>query len=182
MRCYARWRHLPRDHDAPCRLPLLDGSSATPPPPPSSLSLATYKQLPQPSTSWYYPSAHDKTQQRSHRAPSRNSLRLPLPRATALPTTLLHSCHRPTTMRSALLSVLIALFAALAMAAAPHRSVIVTWPNDTPDEIVEQSKEAIRKAKGKRTDGLSLFFPPMRIACGVCATCGERERKKKRLT
>jgi hypothetical protein len=53
-------------------------------------------------------------------------------------------------MRFAVFSFLVALLAAFVMAAAPHRSVIISWPKDTPDEIVEQSKEAIRQAKGKR--------------------------------
>jgi hypothetical protein len=52
-------------------------------------------------------------------------------------------------MRAAFLSLFVALFATVAMAVAPQRSVIISWPKDTPDEIVEQSKEAIRKAKGK---------------------------------
>lgn len=55
-------------------------------------------------------------------------------------------------MRSVFLSLLVALFAALAMAAAPQRSVIISWPNDTPDEIVEKSKDAIRKAKGEHSN------------------------------
>jgi hypothetical protein len=64
-------------------------------------------------------------------------------------------------MRFAILTFLIALFATYAMAAAPQRSVIVSWPNDTPDEIVEQSKEAIRKAKGKssvRRMGREVYY------------------------
>jgi len=52
-------------------------------------------------------------------------------------------------MRFIIFSLLVALLATFAMATAPQRSVIISWPNDTPDEIVEQSKEAIRKAKGK---------------------------------
>lgn len=52
-------------------------------------------------------------------------------------------------MRFALLSfVATALLAPLAMAVAPQRSVILSWPNETPDQIVEDAKEAIRKAKG----------------------------------
>lgn len=51
-------------------------------------------------------------------------------------------------MRFATLSVLTALFAATTMAAAPQRSVIVSFPNETPDHIVEEAKEGIRKAKG----------------------------------
>ena len=53
-------------------------------------------------------------------------------------------------MRFAILSFLVAFLAAFVMASAPHRSVIISWPNDTPDDIVEQSKEAIRQAKGTR--------------------------------
>jgi hypothetical protein len=53
-------------------------------------------------------------------------------------------------MRFAVFSFLVALLAALVMATAPQRSVIISWPKETPDEIVEQSKEAIRQAKGKR--------------------------------
>ncbi|KAF1831042.1 hypothetical protein BDW02DRAFT_572389 [Decorospora gaudefroyi] len=60
-------------------------------------------------------------------------------------------------MRFAILSLLIALLATFAMAAAPHRSVIISWPNDTPDEIVEQSKEAIRKAKGVITHEYNII-------------------------
>lgn len=52
-------------------------------------------------------------------------------------------------MRTALIPLGVALFATVAMGLAPQRSVIISWPNDTPDEIVEQSKEAIRKAKGE---------------------------------
>lgn len=51
-------------------------------------------------------------------------------------------------MRFATLSVLTALFAATTMAVAPQRSVIISFPNETPDHIVEEAKEAIRKAKG----------------------------------
>ena len=51
-------------------------------------------------------------------------------------------------MRFALLSLCIALLAAFAMAVAPQRSVIISWPNETPDQIVEDAKEAIKKAKG----------------------------------
>lgn len=56
-------------------------------------------------------------------------------------------------MRTAFIPLVVSLFATVAMGLAPHRSVIISWPNDTPDEIVEQSKEAIRKAKGKWRDG-----------------------------
>lgn len=51
-------------------------------------------------------------------------------------------------MRFALFSLVIALLAAFAMAAAPHKSVIMSWPNDTPDSVVEEAKQAIIDAKG----------------------------------
>jgi hypothetical protein len=59
-------------------------------------------------------------------------------------------------MRFALLSLVIALFATFAMAVAPQRAVIISWPNETPDHIVEDAKEAIRKAKG-----VSMYIPDL---------------------
>ncbi|KAH8631392.1 hypothetical protein IG631_13075 [Alternaria alternata] len=71
------------------------------------------------------------------------------PRLHKLHSTRLRYLAKPDTMRFAIFSFFVALLATLIMAAAPHRSVIISWPKDTPDEIVEQSKEAIRQAKGK---------------------------------
>ena len=51
-------------------------------------------------------------------------------------------------MRFVLTSLFVALLAAFAMAAAPHKSVIMSWPNDTPDSVVEEAKQAIINAKG----------------------------------
>lgn len=51
-------------------------------------------------------------------------------------------------MRFVLTSLFVALFAALAMAVAPHKSVIMSWPNDTPDSVVADAKQAIIDAKG----------------------------------
>lgn len=70
-------------------------------------------------------------------------------------------------MRFAILTLLVALFVTYAMAAAPYRSVIISWPNETPDEIVEQSKEAIRKAKGKTS------FCPYSLRKVICAVVRE---------
>jgi hypothetical protein len=52
------------------------------------------------------------------------------------------------TMRFALTALSAALFVAFAMAAAPLKSVIMSWPNDTPDSVVEAAKQAIIDAKG----------------------------------
>ncbi|KAJ4357072.1 hypothetical protein N0V95_002810 [Ascochyta clinopodiicola] len=60
-------------------------------------------------------------------------------------------------MRFATLSVLTALFAATTMAAAPQRSVIISFPNETPDHIVEEAKEGIRKAKGVITHEYNII-------------------------
>lgn len=65
-----------------------------------------------------------------------------------LPVHLPHNSIDFVDMRFTTLSVLTALFAATTMAAAPQRSVIISFPNDTPDHIVEEAKEGIRKAKG----------------------------------
>ncbi|RMZ72845.1 ase inhibitor propeptide [Pyrenophora seminiperda CCB06] len=60
-------------------------------------------------------------------------------------------------MRFIIFSLLVAFLATFAMADAPHRSVIISWPNETPDEIVEQSKDAIRKAKGVITHEYTII-------------------------
>jgi hypothetical protein len=54
-------------------------------------------------------------------------------------------------MRFALTAVFVALLAAFAMAAAPQKSVIMSWPNDTPDSVVDAAKKAIIDAKGTIT-------------------------------
>ncbi|KAJ4987543.1 hypothetical protein SVAN01_07000 [Stagonosporopsis vannaccii] len=60
-------------------------------------------------------------------------------------------------MRFATLSILTALFAATSMAVAPQRSVIISFPNETPDHIVEEAKESIRKAKGVITHEYNII-------------------------
>jgi len=60
-------------------------------------------------------------------------------------------------MRFVIFSLLVALLATFAMAVAPQRSVIISWPKDTPDEIVEQAKEAIRNAKGVITHEYNII-------------------------
>jgi hypothetical protein len=54
-------------------------------------------------------------------------------------------------MRFALTALFGALLAAFAMAAGPQKSVIMSWPNDTPDSVVEAAKQAIIDAKGTIT-------------------------------
>lgn len=40
----------------------------------------------------------------------------------------------------------VVLLAAFAYAAAPQKQVVVSYPNDTPDSVVEQAKAAVREA------------------------------------
>ncbi|KAF2861237.1 hypothetical protein K470DRAFT_246015 [Piedraia hortae CBS 480.64] len=51
-------------------------------------------------------------------------------------------------MKFALNLFVIAFLTALALAAAPERQVIVSYPNDTPVSVLEQAKAAIVKAGG----------------------------------
>ncbi|PSN68389.1 hypothetical protein BS50DRAFT_492475 [Corynespora cassiicola Philippines] len=60
-------------------------------------------------------------------------------------------------MRFALFAFLFALLAACTMAVAPLKSVIVSFPNDTPDHIVDEAKEAIRKAGGQITHEYNII-------------------------
>jgi hypothetical protein len=49
-------------------------------------------------------------------------------------------------MRYALFTLLVALLAACAMAVAPLKRVIVSYPNETPQSVVDSAMEAIEKA------------------------------------
>jgi hypothetical protein len=60
-------------------------------------------------------------------------------------------------MRFALTTLFVSLLATSAMAAAPQKSVIMSWPNDTPDSVVEAAKKAIIDAKGTITHEYSKY-------------------------
>ncbi|KAF2085794.1 hypothetical protein K490DRAFT_67391 [Saccharata proteae CBS 121410] len=60
-------------------------------------------------------------------------------------------------MKAFLISVLLALLAACVLAAAPHRSVLISYPKDTPDHIVNQAKDAIVNAGGMITHEYKLI-------------------------
>lgn len=53
-------------------------------------------------------------------------------------------------MRFVLTTLFVALLTAFAMAE-KHKSVIMSWPNSTPDSVVEAAKKAIIDAKGTIT-------------------------------
>ena len=48
-------------------------------------------------------------------------------------------------MRSFLI-LFLALFATIALCVAPKQAVLITYPEDTPDSVMEQAKEAFREA------------------------------------
>jgi hypothetical protein len=56
-------------------------------------------------------------------------------------------------MRFAFISFFITVFAAVAMAVAPLHSVIISFPNETPDvdNLLAKAKDAVRAAKGEIT-------------------------------
>jgi hypothetical protein len=49
-------------------------------------------------------------------------------------------------MRFAILSTLFAVFVTSTMAVAPLKSVIISYPNETPQEVVEKAMESIKDA------------------------------------
>ncbi|KAH7411905.1 hypothetical protein DE146DRAFT_258090 [Phaeosphaeria sp. MPI-PUGE-AT-0046c] len=60
-------------------------------------------------------------------------------------------------MRFALTAFFVALLAAFAMAAETQKSVIMSWPNETPDSVVEAAKQAIIDAKGTITHEYNII-------------------------
>ncbi|KAH8726073.1 hypothetical protein GQ44DRAFT_614557 [Phaeosphaeriaceae sp. PMI808] len=60
-------------------------------------------------------------------------------------------------MRFALTSLTIALLATLTMAVAPHKSVIMSWPNDTPDSVIEAAKQKIIDGNGVITHEYNII-------------------------
>ncbi|KAK3074581.1 hypothetical protein LTR53_002859 [Teratosphaeriaceae sp. CCFEE 6253] len=53
--------------------------------------------------------------------------------------------------------ILLALFAALCLAAAPQKQVIISYPADTPNSVLEQAKAEIIKAGGAIEHEYSLI-------------------------
>ncbi|WPH00976.1 Hypothetical protein R9X50_00381000 [Acrodontium crateriforme] len=60
-------------------------------------------------------------------------------------------------MRVTITFLLVALLAALAMAVAPQSPVIVSYPEDTPNSVIQEAMEAIKKAGGVITHEYSLI-------------------------
>ncbi|TGO40305.1 hypothetical protein BHYA_0039g00470 [Botrytis hyacinthi] len=51
----------------------------------------------------------------------------------------------------------ISLFAIPGLSAAPQKSVIVSYPDDTPNDVVQQAMDAIKKAGGTITHEYNLI-------------------------
>ena len=49
-------------------------------------------------------------------------------------------------MKFALTFLLLVLFAVLGLAATPQKQIIVSYPKDTPMSVLDEAKDAIRKA------------------------------------
>ncbi|KAK1055731.1 hypothetical protein LTR74_015442 [Friedmanniomyces endolithicus] len=60
-------------------------------------------------------------------------------------------------MRFTLSFLLLALFAALCLAATPQKQVIISYPEDTPQYILDQAKAEIIKAGGMVEHEFSLI-------------------------
>ena len=59
-------------------------------------------------------------------------------------------------MKISIFSILAMTTAALAVAS-PQKAVIVSYPNDTPDSVVDQAKDAIKAAGGTITHEYQLI-------------------------
>ena len=53
--------------------------------------------------------------------------------------------------------LLVCLFALTVIAVAPQKAVIVTYPENTPDSVMDQAKDTIRKAGGMITHDYKLI-------------------------
>ncbi|KAF2836921.1 hypothetical protein M501DRAFT_986740 [Patellaria atrata CBS 101060] len=60
-------------------------------------------------------------------------------------------------MKIAIYSLLLAVFALCAVAVAPHKAVVITYPNNTPDRIVNEAKKAIKAAGGVITHEYNII-------------------------
>jgi len=72
-------------------------------------------------------------------------------------------------MHFVLTTFVVALLATFAMASAPQKSVIMSWPNDTPDSVVEAAKKAIIDAKGTITHEYSECSLREQDSCSAVA-------------
>lgn len=83
-------------------------------------------------------------------------------------------------MKLAITTILAVVTVALA-ATAPQKSVIVSYPDETPDSVVEQAKNAIVAAGGMITHEYKLIKQVMSSPCSEYATnsCTEASQRKR---
>ncbi|KAF1810306.1 hypothetical protein P152DRAFT_401695 [Eremomyces bilateralis CBS 781.70] len=60
-------------------------------------------------------------------------------------------------MKFPLFSLLLVLLAAFALATAPQKSVVISYPESTPDHVLQQAKDAIQAAGGIITHEYNLI-------------------------
>jgi hypothetical protein len=66
-------------------------------------------------------------------------------------------------MRLTIFTFLFALLTTAAMAVAPHKSVIISYPNDTPQSVVDEAMAKIEKDGGKITHKYSEYSDFMHV-------------------
>ena len=49
-------------------------------------------------------------------------------------------------MKLTILSTLLVIFASAVLGLAPQKAVVVTFPQDTPEDVISQAKDAVRAA------------------------------------
>jgi hypothetical protein len=59
-------------------------------------------------------------------------------------------------MKLAIFTFLFTLLSTTAMAVAPHKSVIISYPNDTPQSVVDEAMAKIEKDGGRITHKYSM--------------------------
>jgi hypothetical protein len=74
----------------------------------------------------------------------------------SIPTTTPEHTKKTNTMKLAILSILAFITVAMSVAQ-PQKAVIISYPNDTPDSIVDQAKDAILAAGGVITHEYKLI-------------------------
>jgi hypothetical protein len=55
-------------------------------------------------------------------------------------------------MKTLVVTLLVAILALGAVAVAPHKSVFVTYPQNTPEQILDEAKAVIREAVSRKRD------------------------------
>jgi len=78
-------------------------------------------------------------------------------------------------MKLAIFTFLFTLLSTAAMAVAPHKSVIISYPNDTPQSVVDEAMAKIEKDGGRITHkySTSQAFLSLWMTSGCGGNIGE---------